>query len=224
METAEKLKSQEVARSIVYRRLADAFRLPGTDLPTVLDALESALGRLGSDACKDAMLLKRSYDDVSGPCTLEVDYTGLFVGPFLAPAPPYGSVYLEDKRQLMGDSTIDVRQHYLSLGLDLSTDFKEAPDHISAELEFMHVLISQGIDAIDAADHRLLSESIHHQQIFLEKHLGTWMPAFSDKVIEHARTDYYRHLATVTRTFVAEDMDALPDLPVARTAEAREQT
>jgi TorA maturation chaperone TorD len=51
------------------------------------------------------------------------------VGPFLVPAPPYGSVYLEDNRQLMGDSTIDVRRHYLSLGLDLSADFMEAlPD------------------------------------------------------------------------------------------------
>ena len=224
MKTAAKLKSQEISRSMVYRRLADAFRLPGTDLPTVLNELESALACLGSDACEDAALLKQSYTDDSAPCTLEVDYAVLFVGPFLVPAPPYGSVYLEDKRQLMGDSTIDVRQHYLSLGLDLSPDFKEAPDHISAELEFMHVLISQGLEAIDAADHRLLSESIRHQQTFLKKHLGSWMPVFTGKVIEHARTDYYRYLATVTRTFVAEDMDALPDLPVVQTAEARERT
>ena len=153
MKTAEKLKSQELARSIVYHRLADAFRLPGSDLPAVLDELESALACLDSDACDDAAQLKRSYTDDSAPCPLEVDYAGLFVGPFLVPAPPYGSVYLEDKRQLMGDSTIDVRRHYLSFGLDLSPDFKEAPDHICAELEFMHVLISQGIEAIDAADY-----------------------------------------------------------------------
>jgi TorA maturation chaperone TorD len=132
METAIKLKSQEISRSGAYRRLADAFRLPGTNLPTALKELESALACLGSDACDDAALLKQSYYDNSTPCTLEVDYTGLFVGPFLAPAPPYGSVYLEDGRQIMGESTIDVRQHYLSLGLDLSTDFKEPPDHISA--------------------------------------------------------------------------------------------
>ena len=224
METAEKLKSQELARSIVYRRLADAFRLPGTDLSTVLDELETSLVRLDSDAYEDATHLKRSYYDDSAPCPLEVDYAGLFVGPFLVPAPPYGSVYLEDKRQLMGDSTIDVRQHYLSLGLDLSPDFKEAPDHISAELEFMHVLISQDLEAIDAADHQQLSISIRHQRTFLEKHLGSWIPAFTGKMIEYARTNYYRHLATVTRTFVAEDMDSLPDLPVAQTAEARERT
>ena len=223
MKTAEKLKSQEAARSIVYRRLADAFRLPGSDLPTVLDELESALTRLDSDSCDDAARLKRSYTDDSTPCPLEVDYAALFVGPFLVPAPPYGSVYLEEKRQLMGESTIDVRHHYLSLGLDLSPDFKEAPDHISAELEFMHVLICQGIEAIDAAEYAQLSESVRHQRVFLEKHLGAWMPAFTDKVIEHARTDYYRHLAAVTRTFVAEDMDGLPDLPAEQVTPVRHE-
>jgi len=214
MNTSEELKSQEVARSIVYRRLADAFRLPGRELPVVLVELESALGRLDSDAFDDAARLKQSYTTDSVPCPLEIDYAGLFVGPFLVPAPPYGSVYLEDKRQLMGDSTIDVRQHYLSLGLDLSPDFKEAPDHISAELEFMHVLISQSLEAIDAANHQQLSENIRHQRVFLEKHLAAWMPAFTDSIIEHAQTDYYRHLATVARTFVAEDMGGLPDLPI----------
>lgn len=209
---------------MVYRRLADAFRLPGTDLPTVLDELETGFGYLVSDAFEDATHLKRSYFDNSTPCQLEVDYAGLFVGPFLVPAPPYGSVYLEEKRQLMGESTIDVRHHYLSLGLDLSPDFKEAPDHICAELEFMHVLISQGIEAIDAAEYAQLSESVRHQRIFLEKHLGAWMPAFTDKVIEHARTDYYRHLAAVTRIFVAEDMDGLPDLPAEQMVPVRHET
>jgi TorA maturation chaperone TorD len=88
----------------------------------------------------------------------------------------------------------------------------------------MHVLIGQGLEAIDAFDHQRLSDSIRHQRTFLEKHLGSWIPAFTGKVTEHARTDYYRHLAMVTRTFVAEDMDALPDLPVAQAAEAQEKT
>ena len=223
MKTAEKLKSQEFARSMVYRRLADAFRLPGSELPALLDELESALGRLDSDSCGNAARLKQSYINDSVSCPLEIDYARLFVGPFLVPAPPYGSVYLEEKRQLMGESTIDVRHHYLSLGLDLSPDFKEAPDHICAELEFMHVLISQGIEAIDAAEYAQLSESVRHQRVFLEKHLGAWMPAFTDKVIEHARTDYYRHLAVVTRTFVAEDMEGLPDLPAEQVTPVRHE-
>lgn len=212
METAAKLRTQEAARSRLYRRLADAYRWPVSDLSMVLKEIESALVQLGSDACAAAARLRASYHGAADTRALAIDHAALFVGPFLVPAPPYGSVYLEDKRQLMGDSTIDAQQHYRSLGLDLSPEFKEAPDHIAAELEFMHVLIVQGIAAIDAADHRLLSENISHQRIFLERHLGVWVPAFTDKIIEHARTDYYRHLATVLRIYVAEDMEALPDL------------
>ena len=207
--TSDKLLSIETARSNAYRRLADAYRLPSDDLPGMVQALEAALAQLGSEALESATCLKK---DGLGSSVLQVDYARLFIGPFMAPAPPYGSIYLEDKRRLMGDSTVDVRQHYLSLGLDLSPDFKEAPDHITAELEFMHVLINQGMEAIELSDGQMLSESIRHQRIFLAKHLGAWMPAFTGKIIEHARTDYYRHLATVTRTFLVEDMESLPEL------------
>ncbi|MFO7643809.1 MAG: molecular chaperone TorD family protein [Desulfosarcina sp.] len=214
MQTRQKLIHQERARSTAYTRLADAFRQPGPDLPKALDELEAALGRIESDTFETAAGLKRCYADHSAPCSLEVDYAELFVGPFIVAAPPYGSVYLEDKRQLMGDSTIDVRRHYLSLGLDLSPDFKEAPDHICAELEFMYVLISQGVEAIDAGDYDQLAEIVGHQQVFLEKHLAAWIPAFTAKIIDHARTDYYRILGELTRHFITEEMAVVTDLTV----------
>lgn len=174
----------------------------------MVQALVTALSQLESEALESAICLENGGLDSN---VLQVDYAKLFIGPFMALAPPYGSIYLEDKRRLMGDSTVDVRQHYLSLGLDLSVDFKEAPDHITAELEFMHVLINQAEGAIEDLDGQLLSENIHHQQIFLEKHLGAWITAFADKMAEHANTDYYRNLATLTRIFITEDMVALPN-------------
>lgn len=211
VKTSKKLLSMETARSLVYRRLADAYRLPSADLPLVAQELEAALAQLESEARKTAVRMKKDCLSVNGQNDLKVDYAKLFIGPFMALAQPYGSVYLEDKRRLMGASTVDVRQHYLTLGLDLSPDFQEAPDHITAELEFMYVLINQGMDAIEVSDGQLLSESIHHQRIFLGKHIGAWITAFADKITEHAKTDYYRNLATVTRIFIAEDMEALPD-------------
>ena len=45
----------------------------------------------------------------------------------------------------MGDSTMDVRMRYGDARLELAADFKEAPDHIAAELEFMHFLIFKEI-------------------------------------------------------------------------------
>ncbi len=74
--------------------------------------------------------------------SLKVDYAQLFVGPFKLLAPPYGSFYLEDSR-IMGESTIDVRNWYEKEGLDVV--IKDAPDHITMELEFMYYLaVKQG--------------------------------------------------------------------------------
>jgi len=213
MEIAEMLKTQETARSIVYRRLADAFCEPSPALSAVLEELEAALDTLDSGACEDAARLKAAFGAVDLR-TLKVDYTALFLGPFLVLASPYGSVYLENERRLMGDSTVDARRQYRTSGLDLSPDFKEAPDHICAELEFMHLLVGEALEAVEAAEAERLAESVRRQQTFLQHHPGAWAPAFAGRVIEHARTAFYRHLAAVIQRFVAEDMAALSDLPV----------
>ncbi len=217
MKSAHQLKSHEHDRSVVYRKLADVFRLPGPDHPKALEELSQALEHLGSDAMEDAHRLGKAFDDgKTKEPSLEVEYTRLFVGPFHTPAPPFGSVYLEQARRLMGDSTMDAREHYLSLGLDLASDLNEAPDHVSTELEFMYVLIRRSIAHIETADYDALSQIVSHQRLFLGKHLGAWVTAFSDKILEHTQTAYFRILASVLRTFVVEDLELLPILSEAQ--------
>lgn len=208
VKTSDGLLLMETARANVYRGLADAYHQPSDALSLVVEKLAAALDRLDSDARHLAASLAQGGLDHE---ILQVDYTRLFIGPFVAPAPPYGSVYLEDNRRLMGDSTVDVQKHYRSLGLDMSPDFKEAPDHITVELEFMHLLINQEMEAIEHSDGQHLAENLRHQRNFLQNHIGAWVTAFTAKVVEHARTDYYRHLASVTRMFIAEDMGNLAD-------------
>ncbi len=217
MEIADMLNAQETARSLVYRRLADAFCEPSPALPPVLDQIEAALSDLGSNAFTAAARLKAAYTAAADIRTLKVDYTALFLGPFLVLAPPYGSVYLEDEHRLMGDSTVDARRQYRSSGLDLSPDFKEAPDHICAELEFMHLLVGEALEAVCAVDAERLAESVRRQRNFLQRHLGVWVPTFAAKIVEHARTDFYRRLAALADAFVAEDTKALAELLASRT-------
>lgn len=220
MKPAIQLIAFEHARSVVYRRLADAFRLPGTGHSRELKELIKAFENLGSDARADAQGLGADYEAEKHTQSLVVEYTRLFMGPFLAPAPPYGSVYLEQDRRLMGDSTMDARQHYLSLGLDLASDLKEAPDHVATELEFMYVLVRRGIECIETADYDTLSQIVDLQRHFLKKHLGAWIPAFTDKIAEHTHMNYFRRLASATRIFIAEDLDLLPDQSAGQAAKA----
>jgi len=206
MSVAEALLALETARAETYVGLADAFRPPSSNLTASLETLAAALERQDSAAAEASVGLPDAFREAEAAGDLAVDYAALFLGPFLAPAPPYGSVYLEARRRLMGDSTLDVRRRYRDLGLDIAPDFREAPDHVVPELEFMNALIRKGVAAIEAEDPPLLAQIVHLQRDFLETHLAAWTPPFCDAIIAHARTFAYRLLARTTRTFVAEDL------------------
>ncbi|GAB4545487.1 MAG: hypothetical protein Kow0063_39580 [Anaerolineae bacterium] len=146
---------------------------------------------------------------------LRIDYARLFVGPFELLAPPYGSVYLEGKRRVMGDSTIDARSRYQEAGLDISHDVKEAPDHIAIELEFMYYLIFKEIESFENADFESAMGYLGKQQAFLEEHLGAWATEFADSVEKNAGTDFYQNLARATKVFIQNERHNLPEVSIA---------
>ncbi|MHC5047351.1 MAG: TorD/DmsD family molecular chaperone [Planctomycetota bacterium] len=79
---------------------------------------------------------------------LRKDHTQLFVGPFRVPAPPYGSVYLEDDGRVCGESTMDMIARYGEEGLRVT--LKEPADHVAIELEYMYLLVVRQMEATDA--------------------------------------------------------------------------
>ena len=101
MEREELLRREEVRRDS-YRLLSQCYYLPDEKL---IEALEQAEGldewhrRIGGNTW--------TMGDLD---SLKVDYTRLFLGPYLLLAPPYGSLYLENTRTVMGDSTMDAKQ------------------------------------------------------------------------------------------------------------------
>ncbi len=136
-----------------------------------------------------------------------VDYSRLFVGPFKVLAPPYGSVYLEDGK-FMGLSSIEVKEMYSQEGLDIV--LKEAPDHISVELEYMCLLALRETEAHDKSDLDLAASFRDKQASFLHVHLGRWVGEFADNIAKHAQTDFYKTLGRVTRDFVERNMARVP--------------
>jgi len=199
----------EFHRSRVYRILADAFNPPMPESVNAFHHLRTHLNLLESEA-EDPVT--RLLEALKGPLdleTLQVDFARLFVGPFLLLAPPYGSVYLNAERKLMGDSTMDVLGYYRDLGLDTDSNFKEAPDHICAELEFMHALVCRQAEALRTDDGEGLIDSLRRQHLFLGNHLGVWVPDFSARVLENADTRFYSTLAEATKIFIDEERLAL---------------
>jgi TorA maturation chaperone TorD len=114
-------------------------------------------------------------------------------------------VYLEEGRKMMGDSTLDVRNRYREAGLNTAKTFKDAPDHISAELEFMYYLIFREIDAFANPDIQTGIGFIENQKSFLEDHLMIWVPKFADSIIENAVKSFYPNLAKAAVMFLSEN-------------------
>jgi TorA maturation chaperone TorD len=199
----------EYLRLDVYRLLADGYHRPEPSLLDGTGKLKSCMERICSEAGQYISSMKSDIAGMTGVGTLEVDYARLFVGPFNLLAPPYGSVYLEGERQVMGASTADVQMRYRAGGLDIDTGFKDAPDHVAAELEFMHFLIFKAMEAAGQGDAHQVVASLANQQSFLEIHLGAWIHDFADKVVKNAATSFYRNLARATETFIKDDYQIL---------------
>ncbi|MBW1790589.1 MAG: molecular chaperone TorD family protein [Deltaproteobacteria bacterium] len=182
--------------------------MPNDGLHNDLVELEHHLDTLGSEAATHitqmrSELLSRG-NKIGDLC---VDFAKLFVGPYALPAPPYGSVYLDGESKVMGDSTIDVCMRYAEVGLELADHFKEVPDHIAAELEFMYFLILKEVEAISHSDFEQALDFLKKQEEFFLSHLGVWVPQFADNVEKAAETEFYKSLSKATRLFIKRDVE-----------------
>ena len=83
--------------------------------------------------------------------------------------------------------------------------FKDAPDHITAELEFLYYLIFKEIEAFSNSDIETAIGFIQKLKSFLEDHLMAWVPEFANSIIEHAETPFYPNLAKATQMFLKEN-------------------
>jgi TorA maturation chaperone TorD len=190
-----------------FRLLSECYFLPDPQVPEKLDILEQHIATVCDPALGFIRKMRAAFEGAADVEPLKVDFAKLFVGPYKLFAAPYGSVYLDDERKLMGDSTLDVKSRYRKAGLDTANSFKDAPDHIAAELEFMYYLIFKEVEAFSTAASEVAIDFVQKQKSFLEDHLVAWVPQFTANIIEHAETSFYRNLAIATEAFLKKNWE-----------------
>jgi TorA maturation chaperone TorD len=156
-------------------------------------------------SCPEAALFSASMEESIlkyGNEELLVEYSRLFLGPFGVIAPPYGSVYLDGERRVMGDSTMEVIRMYRNEGLSGSVDTRELPDHVGVELEFMSYLVFKEIKALEASDLRAADEAVEKQERFSGEFLRRWIPPFCERIQENTENGFYAALAQCASTFI----------------------
>lgn len=197
-----------VARADLCRFLAACYYEPGPEFSEehLFDSMSDAASRVDADFAACARRLGRQFAD-AGPDRLLLDYTRLFLGPIDILAKPYASVWLEPGSSgLMQESTVAVTALYEEGGFDIAEDFRELPDHVAVELEFLYLLIYRQNQAQQSADATALAEADGLRRRFLHNHLGRWVAPFSAAVKSGAQEAFYRELADLTERFVAREV------------------
>jgi TorA maturation chaperone TorD len=173
-------------RQDLCRFFAGAFNYP--DLALVAN--------LAEEVAKVASLLAvdhPQFEPFPSLAELEVSYTELFISRVGGvPAPPYGSVYLEPEKQLMGQTTLCALRAYQGEGLSHG-EGGDPPDFISTELEFLYYLIGQEMTAVAQGrleDARILRQK---QADFANTLLLPWVDQFCTRINEAAGVAAFYH-------------------------------
>lgn len=196
--------TRERFRADSYRFLSACFCFPQKELfsqEDIFKSLTHALGGVCPEAVAFSSEMEKAFSEAKEE-ELKVEYARLFVGPYELKAPPYGSIYLDGERKVMGNSTMEVIKLYEEAGLVMDKDFKELPDHIAVELEFMYYLIYKEVEALEKLEKDkalALEETRNH---FFNRFLSPWIPPFCEKIKEATDNQFYIGLADCLSTFI----------------------
>lgn len=191
-----------LTRSDAYRLLAACFYEPEKEmfleenLCANLAGILNTLSLPGAESCgiMEEDLKNREQQE------LLVEYSALFLGPFSPPAPPYGSVYLEEGRRFMGDSTMEAQKIYAEAGV--KHEAEEFPDHIAIELEFMSFLEQRIAQAMSEANQADLADFSEIRNRFFTRLLAPWTALFGKAIVDHAQIPFYHALGECLIGFI----------------------
>ncbi|MBI3326388.1 MAG: molecular chaperone TorD family protein [Nitrospinae bacterium] len=206
-------------RQTLYLGLSLAFRPPtpghveGGQDNELLRMVAEAAAVLGGAALRERLDCVGDYlecleqrDVAEALVELEAEYNRLFVGPMPPLAHPYESVYRSAEALVMGDCALDVLRVYAQAGVVLSAGYKDLPDHVAVELEYM-ALLCQRAEVARAAGLATVVDALRQAAwTFLEHHLRRWLPQFCRRVLLGATSPYYRQWALLADLFTRAEV------------------
>jgi putative dimethyl sulfoxide reductase chaperone len=99
----------------------------------------------------------------------------------------------------------DISGFYRAFGFDIGGAFRERPDHVAVELEFMYVLALKQAYALQEGNLEHAEVAADAQRKFLEDHLGQWIGLFAQSLRLNATDESYQALSHFIEAFVEAD-------------------
>ena len=197
-----------LARGQAYALLARAFGRPDSDFQsevrdgTFRQSLEEAFQVL---RCPEPARAAMTLDgDASGE-SLTPAFQRLFSPSVDGNCPPYETEYTGAHVFMRQQQLADVAGFYRAFGLRVAPAFRERPDHVAAELEFMAVLALKEAQALARGQRGNAATCRRARARFLREHLGRWLAAYTQRLSPIAGGGFYAGLVALARDFVAWD-------------------
>ena len=195
-------------RAQVYRFLADAFLYPTEnwleDAPLLMDILLKldVLQSWDLDASREMVPRTRRSPQVWDLPALQAEHRRSFG--------LTGSLFYETEVGLphefrQSQELADIAGFYRAFGFSMGGSVRERPDHLAAELEFMHVLALKEVYAAQNEFVEAIGICADAQGKFLQDHLGKWIDLFAEALSRSAAEGPYVALARFTAGFVQAD-------------------
>ncbi len=202
-----------LARSLVYRFLAQAFSYPsqasleqlrGEDLE-----LAAPAAAVLSEPVREALAAAGAALQDQDAASMEEVYRGVFSHIHSVDCPQYETDYTAKDVFRQSNELADVAGFYRAFGLQEHT---ERQDHISTELEFMHLATYKAAWATAQDDAENAAVCERAAESFLGDHLLRWAVGFSDRLRSLAGSPYLE-LAALGGAFLRDECDRIGYVP-----------
>ena len=215
------LDEQALARGLIYRFVAGAYRYPDSGTRDTVRqqdrAISEALAALADSSDRrlsECLADLQAAAQTSTAETLESDYISLFGHAVQGRCPLYEAEYSEsDERLQQPHELADLSAFYRAFGLKLGKGVQERVDFLAVECEFMAFLCVKQAYAQEHGDAELAAITVDAQRKFLHDHLGRWAPACTRRIIDQSDETFYNSLARFTLAYVIEDCQRLDVTP-----------
>jgi TorA maturation chaperone TorD len=210
-------------REAAYRLVSQAFLYPDEARRSGTAALAAELGRQEAALSRFAifgewsrllsLLTNLDSKDARDVQEIQNGFVSLFAaGAEGVPCPPYESVYREPGGRPSGWLLAEIERDYATVGLALSPDTKEFPDHVSLETEFLAIVCGLEAEAWDDEDLKRGIKVLRKEMAFLDGHLSLWFASFARRVAAADGGGVYAALAAGTEAFISHDRDLVGEL------------
>ncbi len=192
------LHEKPLARSVLYQLLSTAFLYPGDGtLAGMRESAQRAMplaSKMGWGRVEGVLQRLEQQIQAIDEEQLLQDYLDVFGHTTSADCPPYegeyGQAHIFQKSHMLAD----LQGFYKAFGVEISATFKDRPDHLSVELEFMHLLaLKEAYALLHQHDADKVEVCQRAQGSFLALHLAPWAIPFALTVAKKAgkRNVYY---------------------------------